>query len=97
MSLDEAKRHLIQLLDDPDTKVIALSGKWGTGKTHLWREVRSAATNSAVSGAVYVSLFGMLDMNQLKLKAVQSAIPKSEDHPAAFEKLRTPLRGRKRS
>ena len=93
MSLEETKQHLIQLLDDADNKVIALSGKWGTGKSHLWREVKAASMNPAVAGAVYVSLFGMADMNQVKLKAVQSAIPKSEDHPAALEKLRTAFKG----
>jgi len=35
MSLQATKNHLIQLLDDQDNKVIALSGKWGTGKSHL--------------------------------------------------------------
>ena len=43
MSLQETKDHLIQLLADPDNKVIALSGKWGTGKSHLWREVQAAS------------------------------------------------------
>lgn len=96
MSLEETKQHLIQLLDDVDNKVIALSGKWGTGKSHLWQEVKAATTNSAASGAVYVSLFGMADMNQVKFKAVQSAIPKSEDHPAALEKVRTAFKGAKK-
>lgn len=96
MSLEEAKQHLIQLLDDADNKVIALSGKWGTGKSHLWREVKAAAKKPSISEAVYVSLFGMADLNQVKLKAVQSAIPKSEEHPAALDKVRTALKGAKK-
>ena len=39
MSLEKTKEHLLKLLGDADNKVIALSGKWGTGKTHLWGEV----------------------------------------------------------
>lgn len=96
MSLEETRQNLIQLLGDTDSKVIALSGKWGTGKSHLWREVKAASIDPSVSASVYVSLFGMADMNQVKLKAVQSAIPKSDDHPAALEKLRTAFKGAKK-
>lgn len=83
MSLQEAKQHLIQLLGDADNKVIALSGKWGTGKSHLWREVKDESQDSAVNSSIYISLFGMGDMNQLKLKAVQSTIRKVGTNSAA--------------
>ena len=63
MSLQETKRNLIKLLGDEDNKVIALSGKWGTGKIHLWREVREEAKDTVVRGAISVSLFGLSDMN----------------------------------
>lgn len=96
MSLRESKQHLVQLLNDADSRVIALSGKWGTGKSHLWQEVRADAADLAVSGAVYVSLFGMADMNQVKLKAVQSAISKSGDHAAAMEKVRIAVKAAKK-
>ncbi|WP_063807625.1 P-loop NTPase fold protein [Burkholderia cepacia] len=96
MSLQETKQHLTQLLGDADNKVIALSGKWGTGKSHLWREVKDDSQDSAVNSAIYISLFGMGEMNQLKLKAVQSAIPKVGTHSAAMESVRTALRGAKK-
>lgn len=96
MSLQETKQHLIQLLSDADNKVIALSGKWGTGKSHLWREVKEGSHDSAVNRAIYVSLFGMSDMNQLKLKAVQSAIPKADENSAAMESVRTAFKGAKK-
>ncbi|CAE6769160.1 hypothetical protein R75461_03747 [Paraburkholderia nemoris] len=96
MSLQETKLHLIQLLGDADNKVIALSGKWGTGKSHLWRDVKENSQDLAVKKAIYVSLFGMSDMNQLKLKAVQSAIPNAEENSAAMENIRTALRGAKK-
>ena len=59
MSLQTTKDHLVQLLEDKDNKVIALSGKWGTGKSHLWRDVKDASSDEKVKGAVYVSLFGL--------------------------------------
>lgn len=88
MTLKMTKDHLIQLLADQDNKVIALSGKWGTGKSHLWREVRTGSEDGAVQGAMYVSLFGLSHMNQIKLKLVQSALPSAESNKAVWEKVR---------
>lgn len=96
MTLKTTKDHLVQLLADLDNKVIALSGKWGTGKSHLWREVKAASKDDSVKGALYVSLFGLRDMNQLKLKVVQSALPNAEKHSAAWEKLRVGMEGAKK-
>lgn len=78
MTLKSTKDHLVQLLADQDNKVIALSGKWGTGKSHLWQEVKSVSADEAVKGALYISLFGLSGMNQIKLKVVQSALPSAE-------------------
>jgi tRNA A37 threonylcarbamoyladenosine biosynthesis protein TsaE len=58
MSLKSTKDHLIHLLANQDNKVIALSGKWGTGKSHLWREVQYASEDKTIKSALYVSLFG---------------------------------------
>lgn len=41
MSLQRTKERLVSLLGQVDNRVIALSGKWGTGKTHLWNEVKN--------------------------------------------------------
>jgi len=94
--LKSTKDHLVQLLADRDNKVIALSGKWGTGKSHLWREVKAASEDEAVKAALYVSLFGLRDMNQIKLKVVQSALPSAEKHSAAWEKVRVGMEGAKK-
>ena len=93
MTLKTTKDHLIQLLSDRDNKVIALSGKWGTGKSHLWREVKATSKDEAVKSALYVSLFGLRNMNQLKLKVVQSALPSAERHSAAWETVRVGIEG----
>jgi len=96
MTLKITKDHLVQLLADQDNKVIALSGKWGTGKSHLWREVKAASEDEAVKGALYVSLFGLSDMSQIKLKVVQSALPSVEKYPAAWERVRVSMVGAKK-
>jgi len=88
MSLKTTKTHLIQLLSDPYNSVIALSGKWGTGKSHLWREVKEESKDNKIKSALYVSLFGLSSMDQVKLKIIQNAIPNAEEHPSWWEKSR---------
>lgn len=85
MSLEITKKHLVQLLSDHDNKVIALSGKWGTGKSHLWREVKGASSDKKVEAALYVSLFGLASMDQVKLKIVQSSIPIAGESSVIWE------------
>jgi len=87
MSMVETKNQLIQLLADKENKVIALSGKWGTGKSHLWNEVRKASGEDGVKNALYVSLFGLSDMSQIKLKIIQSALPYADSKSVAWEKI----------
>lgn len=85
MSLQETKDHLIQLLADHDNKVIALTGKWGTGKSHLWHEVQSASVNEATKGALYISLFGLSDIDQMKRKLLETVVPAAESHPSLWD------------
>jgi hypothetical protein len=85
MSLKETKEHLLELLGDADNKVIALSGKWGTGKTHLWGEVMTESKDEAVNGALYVSLFGLSGIDQVKRKLIESVAPGAEAHPKIWE------------
>lgn len=69
------KNSLLGLLGDADQKVIALKGKWGTGKTYLWRAVATEMfSKSKVSEQpIYVSLFGAKTINDLKLRILQNA------------------------
>lgn len=85
MSLKETKEHLLELLPDADNKVIALSGKWGTGKTHLWGEVMNESKDERVNGALYVSLFGLSGIDQVKRKLIESVAPGVEEHPKLWE------------
>ncbi|MBV8633192.1 MAG: NTPase KAP [Burkholderiaceae bacterium] len=78
MSLAQTKVDFEQLIDDRNNGVVALSGTWGTGKSHLWRQVQEESINDAIKKALYVSLFGVKDILQLKLRVVQSAIPDSK-------------------
>ncbi|WP_334004364.1 P-loop NTPase fold protein [Burkholderia gladioli] len=81
MSLTSTKTQLINVLSDQENKVVALSGKWGTGKSHLWRQVKKESKDEKIKAALYVSLFGLSNIEQVKLKIVQSAIPSADQHP----------------
>jgi KAP family P-loop domain len=89
MSLATTKDHLIKLLDDKENKVVALSGKWGTGKTHLWNEVKDNSGDDKVKNALYVSLFGLSSIDQVKRRLIESAIPGVESHGGMFDGLKS--------
>lgn len=88
MSLKKTKKQLIQLLAQTDNCVIALSGRWGTGKTHLWNEVKTGSCDDKVKNALYVSLFGLSSIDQVKRKLIESAIPGVEAHGGVFAGLK---------
>lgn len=77
MSLEKTKKQLVELLGQSDNNVIALSGKWGTGKTHLWNEVKKESKDEKVKKALYVSLFGLSTVDQVKRKLMEGALPEA--------------------
>lgn len=79
MSIDKTKGQLYQLLLQGEDSVIALSGKWGTGKTHLWNKVKEESTDDNIKNALYVSLFGQSSIDQVKRKLIENAIPLSKE------------------
>jgi len=88
MPISKARERLVRLLTRDDNKVIALSGKWGTGKTHLWNEVKDASADEKVNQALYVSLFGLSSIDQVKRKLIESAIPGVESHGGLFDSIK---------
>lgn len=85
MGIKDIKEQLIQILADTDNKVIALTGKWGTGKTHLFREVMHESRDAVVKEALTVSLFGLRDMDHVKLKLLQSTLPNADKNSADWQ------------
>lgn len=78
-----AESALIQLIQSPEARAIALVGSWGRGKTHLWRRVVAETENQARAKHSYVSLFGINSLEDLKLAIFQKEIaagpPAKED------------------
>lgn len=88
MSLTKTKTQLIKLLEHPDNDVIALSGKWGTGKTYLWNEVKKESPDEKVKSALHVSLFGLSSVDQVKRKLIERSIPGVESHGGIFDGIK---------
>lgn len=85
MTIDDARACLQRLLDDKANQVVALTGRWGTGKTFMWNQVREKSADSAVRDAISVSLFGVADISQLKAKIVQVVISNASTKPKLIE------------
>jgi len=47
-----------------DEFIVILSGEWGTGKTHFW--IDFAATLMQTDKQVYISLFGLNSIEEIK-------------------------------
>lgn len=88
MSIEKTKAQLIELLGDADNKVVALSGRWGTGKTHLWEDVQSHSEDDQVKNSLYASLFGLSTVDQVKRKLLEGAIPGVEDHGGTVDAVK---------
>jgi hypothetical protein len=69
--LKTAKANLLSLLTDKNKKIIALTGKWGTGKTYLWNQIKQDLEPK--NSAIYVSLFGVRTIDELKIRILQSS------------------------
>lgn len=88
MSLKKTRDQLIKLLGQADNNVIALSGKWGTGKTHLWNEVKNESSDDKIKKSLYVSLFGLSSIDHVKRKLIEAAIPGVESHGGVFDGIK---------
>lgn len=62
------EKKLIDLMKTDDSFAIALTGEWGIGKTHLWKNFRDK-NREVFSGKkyAYISLFGLDSLESLKL------------------------------
>ncbi len=47
-----------KLQDDEGEKCLCISGKWGVGKTFIWKEVEKDKSKKSAKQIVYISLFG---------------------------------------
>jgi KAP family P-loop domain len=80
-TFSETERILVEAISDKYNKVIALTGKWGIGKTFLWNKVSSHLYEESEnqSKPIYVSLFGVKNTNDLKIRILQGVLKIDEN------------------
>lgn len=76
MTIARCKQNLLATLDDQINRLIALSGKWGTGKTQLWQQIRAESSHLSIKKAASVLLFGISAISDLKMKIAQALLPR---------------------
>lgn len=59
MLIEHCRQNFLLAFRSQENRVIALTGKWGTGKTHLWGHVQKESSDDAIQNAAAVSLFGV--------------------------------------
>lgn len=79
VSITKTKDQLKAIVENRDNKVVALSGAWGTGKSHLWKDIQIASSCDEVRDALYASLFGVSDLATLKVKLAEQVLSKKEN------------------
>lgn len=79
MSRETTKESLLHYLHDNQVRVIALKGLWGTGKTHLWEEVKSQFPAKNENIHLYASCFGVESVEQIKSTLFQSSLGKKSE------------------
>ncbi|MCW2237625.1 P-loop NTPase fold protein [Azospirillum canadense] len=78
MSTELIKSELLSFLGRKDAEVLCISGKWGVGKTHVWRkqlEEAQRSENIALERYSYVSLFGIGSLDDLKYAIFENVVP----------------------
>ena len=77
MSLEIVKKVTEDFLKRNLPEVIAIKGKWGTGKTYTWNEIIKKAKNNnklALDKYAYVSLFGINSLEALKIAIFEQTV-----------------------
>ena len=87
MSTAQVKLALRSVITAPVPTVVVLKGKWGRGKTYLWRDTLHRAAPQAPDRWVrysYVSLFGVESLSELRDAVLANADPYAQVVDAEF-------------
>ena len=76
MTLQTAKKTLDLAIKNQESVVIALSGNWGSGKSHLWKQYQLNSNEPSIKNSIYISLFGVRTIKDLKVKLLSACIEK---------------------
>ena len=72
-NVEKLEDKLLKLIDTDESFAIALTGEWGIGKTHFWKEFyKKNYKDLGVNKYSYVSLFGIDSIDALKFEIALS-------------------------
>lgn len=75
MSLKDVRVAVERFLKSDSPQAIAISGKWGSGKTYFWNQIiKDASQQGLVKKYSYVSLFGTNNLAELKSAIFDNAV-----------------------
>ena len=84
--LSSIKEVLTSFSTDPNDRAVILKGAWGTGKTHLWKQVVLTKRESFHKrNYSYVSLFGLNNLKDLKQALFENKVARENAHIAPDE------------
>lgn len=78
MGVEIFEKEISRFLSTPEPEVLCIRGKWGVGKTYAWNFfLRAAQANNRIKlkNYSYVSLFGLLSLDQLKYAVFENSVP----------------------
>ena len=85
---EDIEKKFVKILADKDNRVIAFTGDWGIGKTYFLNEFKKQHPEETKE-SIYISLFGLKDLKQLKLRALRSALPEYLQNDRASDLFKT--------
>lgn len=86
MSVSKVKSALVDFVKGDKDRAIVLKGDWGTGKTHLWKQVVLESRDSFHKrNYSYVSLFGLNSLKDLKKSIYENKVYRERAHIASDE------------
>lgn len=71
----EALDHILVNTGPMKGDVVALTGPWGCGKTHLWHTLKQQRNaDDMIGNALYASVFGVNTVDEIRQRLLQSAL-----------------------
>ncbi|MFK3990045.1 P-loop NTPase fold protein [Psychrobacter sp. NPDC064578] len=89
-NVENLEKRLVNLIETEKPCAIALTGEWGVGKTHFWKEFyKKNHKDLGVSKYSYVSLFGVDSIDALKFEIALSthATTQKKDYATGLKSI----------
>lgn len=78
MSIETVKKEITRFLESETPEVMAIKGKWGTGKTHLWNDLlKTNKDKIKLEKYSYVSLFGINSLDVFKYAIFENTVSRN--------------------